>query len=323
MTGSSLPSRAAWVRLRPNWSRTSEPAGVPSVWPPTPAPWRLLALVAGEQLDDLLAHPVEVGAELDEHLGGDALALADEAEQDVLGPDVVVAELQRLAQAQLQDLLRAGREGDVAGRGLLALADDLLDLLAHGVQGDPEALQSLGGDAFALVDQAEQDVLGPDVVVVEHARFLLRKHDHPAGPVGEPFEHRSAPRYRDTSMLSALRVHQELYEGRTAHLDATVTTTYPLSVFLTLSRAGLMFAHGGQAPAGTTPRWAPAAGAPGRRQRGQRGSARQRGIATSSAGTSAGATCPSTTAARIPWATRMPAARVCGWSQATAGPRAG
>jgi hypothetical protein len=29
MTGSSLPSRAAWVRLRPNWSSTSEPAGCP------------------------------------------------------------------------------------------------------------------------------------------------------------------------------------------------------------------------------------------------------------------------------------------------------
>ena len=186
---------------------------------------RLLALVSRQQLDDLLAHPVEVGAELDQHLGGDALALADEAEQDVLGPDVVVAELQRLAQAQLEHLLGAGGEGDVAGRGLLALADDLLDLLAHGVQGDPEALQSLGSDTLTLVDQAEQDVLGPDVVVVEHARFLLRKHDHPAGPVGEPFEHRSAPRYRDTSMLSALRVHQELYEGRTALLDATVTTT--------------------------------------------------------------------------------------------------
>src|SRR5450759_5738184 len=61
----------------------------------------LLALVAAEQLDDLLADPVEVGAELDQHLGGDALTLTDQAEQDVLGPDVVVAELQRLAQAQL------------------------------------------------------------------------------------------------------------------------------------------------------------------------------------------------------------------------------
>ncbi len=111
---------------------------------------RLLALVAGEELDDLLAHAVEVGAELVEDLRGDALALADEAEQDVLGPDVVVAELQRLAQRQLEHLLGARREGDVARRRLLALADDLLHLRADGVQRDPEGLERLGCDALTL-----------------------------------------------------------------------------------------------------------------------------------------------------------------------------
>ena len=149
----------------------------------------LLALVAADQLDDLLAHLVQVGAELDEDLRGNALALADEAEQDVLGPDVVVAELQRLAQAQLEDLLGARGEGDVTRGRLLALADDLLDLLAHILQLDAEGLQRLAGNPVALVDQAEQDVFGPDVVVVEHPRFFLREDDHPAGPVGEPFKH--------------------------------------------------------------------------------------------------------------------------------------
>ncbi|CPU67507.1 Protein of uncharacterised function (DUF3170) [Mycobacteroides abscessus] len=42
---------------------------------------RLLALVAGQELDDLLAHLVEVGPHLRQDLGGDALALADEAER--------------------------------------------------------------------------------------------------------------------------------------------------------------------------------------------------------------------------------------------------
>jgi hypothetical protein len=125
----------------------------------------------------------------DQHLRGDALALADEAEQDVLGADVVVAELQRLAQRQLEDLLGARGERDVAAGRLLALADDLLDLLAHRVQRDVQALQRLRRDALTLVDQAEQDVLGADVVVVEHPRLFLREHDHPAGPVGEPLEH--------------------------------------------------------------------------------------------------------------------------------------
>ena len=151
----------------------------------------LLALVAREQLQDLLADPVEVGAELDEHLGRDTLALADQPEQDVLGADVVVAELQRLAQRQLQHLLGARGERDVPAGGLLTLADDLLDLLAHALQGDAQRLEGLGGDAFTLVDQPEQDVLGPDVVVVEHPGLFLGQDDHPPRAVGEPLEHSS------------------------------------------------------------------------------------------------------------------------------------
>jgi hypothetical protein len=39
------------------------------------------------------------------------------------------------------------------------------------------------------VDQAQQDVLGPDVVVVEETGLLLGEHDHPAGSICEAFEH--------------------------------------------------------------------------------------------------------------------------------------
>src|SRR5215469_12365933 len=98
----------------------------------------LLALVAVQQLDHLLPDPVQVGAQPDEHLGGHALALADQPEQDVLGADVVVAELQRLAQRQLQDLLGPGSERDVSRRCLLPLADDLLDLLPYRLEADPQ-----------------------------------------------------------------------------------------------------------------------------------------------------------------------------------------
>src|SRR2546428_169112 len=72
--------------------------------------------VTAQELDDLLAHLVEVCTELHEHLRRDAFAFADQAEEYVLGADVVVAELQRLAQRQFQDFLRARSEGDVPGR---------------------------------------------------------------------------------------------------------------------------------------------------------------------------------------------------------------
>ena len=198
--------------MRPNWSSTSEVDGAPSAR--AAGGGRLLALVAGEQLDDLLADPVEVGAELDQHLGGDALALADQAEQDVLGADVVVAELQRLAQRELEDLLGPRRERDVPGRRLLALADDLLDLLADGLERDAERLERLGGDALALVDQAEQDVLGADVVVVEHPGLFLGQDDNPPRAVGESLEHLFAPRERS---------------GRLCGRDTYVPSTCPLA----------------------------------------------------------------------------------------------
>ena len=142
--------------------------------------------------------PVEAGAEADQHAGGHALALADQPEQDVLGADVVVAELERLAQRQLQDLLGSGSEGDVPARRLAALADLRLDLGPDGVKGDAELGQGQVGDPFALVDQPEQDVLGADVVVVEEPGLLLGEHDHPPGPVRETLEHRHPPPVRAT-----------------------------------------------------------------------------------------------------------------------------
>jgi hypothetical protein len=170
--------------LRPNWSSTNEP-------PWAGSPWLFAArgtLVTGEELDDLLAHARQVSAELHEHLRGDAFALADEAEEDVLGADVVVTELQRLTQRQLEDFLRTRRERDVTRRRLAALADDLFDLAADCFERDAERLERLRGDSLTLVDEAEEDVLGADVVVVQETCFLLSQNDHSASPVCESLE---------------------------------------------------------------------------------------------------------------------------------------
>ena len=78
----------------------------------------------------------------------------------------------------------------MAARRRAALADDLLDLVADRLEGDAERLEGLGGDSLALVDEAEQDVLGADVVVVEQARFFLGQHHDSSSPVGESLEHR-------------------------------------------------------------------------------------------------------------------------------------
>ena len=122
----------------------------------------------------------------------------------MLRADVVVAQLQGLAQAQLEDALGARGEGNVALDRLLALADDLDDGGAHGLALDLHGLQGLGGDAFTLGDQAEQQVLRADVVVLETASLVLREHDDPASAVGKAFEHAS-PRFTGQALRRARR----------------------------------------------------------------------------------------------------------------------
>ena len=73
----------------------------------------------------------------------------------------------------------------MSGPGL----DDLLDLEADLAQVDVEVLQDVGGDAAALLDQAEQDVFGADVLVVEALGLLVGQLHHLAGTIGEAFIH--------------------------------------------------------------------------------------------------------------------------------------
>ena len=73
----------------------------------------------------------------------------------------------------------------ISGPGL----DDLLDLVADLPQVDVQILQDVGGDAASLLDQAEQDVFGADVLVVEALGLLVRQLHHLASTIGEAFIH--------------------------------------------------------------------------------------------------------------------------------------
>src|SRR5262249_38980771 len=101
----------------------------------------------------------------------------------------VVLNDERLAQGKLKDLLRARRERDVPAWRLLAQADLVGDVVPDAVQSETEAGEHLAGDRLRLAEQAEQEVLGPDVVVVQPPRlFLGEDHDMPRA-VGESLEH--------------------------------------------------------------------------------------------------------------------------------------
>ena len=126
-----------------------------------------------DDLHHLGAHLLEVDAQALQHAGGDALAFADQAEQQVLGADVVVVQAPRLVDRQLDTFLARGVRPISPMTMRLAAADDELDRGAHLGQLDAHVAEHPGGDALALAHQAEQQMLGADVVVVEALRFFL------------------------------------------------------------------------------------------------------------------------------------------------------
>ena len=113
----------------------------------------------------------------------------NQAEQDVLGTDIAVPQLQRFTQRQLQHLPGMRSKRNVAVRRRIPLTDHLFDLLAGIVQRHTLRGQRLCGDALTLTNQAEQQMLGTDVVVLEGTSFFLSQHDHAPGTVCKPFEH--------------------------------------------------------------------------------------------------------------------------------------
>src|SRR5206468_6880435 len=117
-------------------------------------------VLAAEQRQSLLPDLVEPGAERFEDLRGDRLPLFHEAEQQMLGADVVVAELPRFLDGELQHALGLRRERHFAERERLGESRErALDLRLHGLEPEPEPLENRGRDPLAVADQPEQDVL--------------------------------------------------------------------------------------------------------------------------------------------------------------------
>src|SRR5918999_858977 len=154
---------------------------------------RTLLAAAGprKHADDLVADLLGVGVEVEQDAGGDTLVLAHEPKKDVLGADVVVPKRERLAKSEFEHLLRAGRERDLARGHLVALADDARDLGPHLLDGDVEALEDARGETLLLAQEAEEDVLGADVVVLQGAGLVLCEDDDLAGSLREALEQRS------------------------------------------------------------------------------------------------------------------------------------
>ena len=155
---------------------------------------RVLTVVVGpEELQHLFAHALAIDAELGQHVRGDAFALADQPQQQVFGADVVVAEQPRLFDGQLQHALGARRERNLAdGERAAGALDHVLHRLLDLFEVQLELREHLGRDALALAHDAEQQVLGADVVVLEARRFVTRVVDDLAHALRETILHESS-----------------------------------------------------------------------------------------------------------------------------------
>ena len=108
----------------------------------------------------------------------------------MLGADVVVVQVSGLLHRIFDDLFCARRLGKLAhGDHVGAALDELLDFEPDLSQVDVEVLEHVGRHAAAFLDQAEQDVLGSDVFVVEPLCLLIGKLHDFSRAVGKSLVH--------------------------------------------------------------------------------------------------------------------------------------
>ena len=129
-----------------------------------------------QQVQNLLADLFQFQPQVHQHLGGDAFLLAEQAQEDMLGADVVMVEVSGLFHRVLDDFLRPRRLRQLTHRDHIGPAlHQLLHLQPDLAQIDVEVLQDVGGHSAPLFDQSQQDMFRADILVVEPLGLLVRQ----------------------------------------------------------------------------------------------------------------------------------------------------
>ena len=151
--------------------------------------WRCSLLVAlsacAEKVEDFLTNLFKLETEIHEYLCSHAVVFTEKAEQKMLRADIVVIEIARFFDRVFDDFLRARRLRKLAhGHHLGTTLHKLLDFKANLAQINVEVLEHVGANARAFLHEAKQNVLSPDVLMVESLGFLVGKRHHFARTVG-------------------------------------------------------------------------------------------------------------------------------------------
>ena len=147
-----------------------------------------------QERDDVLAHGVEAHPLFHEDGRRDRALLAQDAQEQVLGPDVVVQQAVGFLGGVLQDALGFGAEGDFdRGRDLLAKHGPAFDFLANAFEGEVRAGENAAGQTLALANQPEEEMLGLNRDAAELTRLVPREEKNPPRSFRIAFEHPGLP----------------------------------------------------------------------------------------------------------------------------------
>ena len=143
-----------------------------------------------EERDDVLAYGVEAHPLFHEDRRRHGPLLAQDAQQQVLGADVVVEQPVRFLGGVLEHALGFGAEGDFnRGRDLLAKHGPAFDFLANTFEREVRAGKNAAGQALALANQSEEQVLGLNRDAAELTGLVPREEKNPPRSFRIAFEH--------------------------------------------------------------------------------------------------------------------------------------
>ncbi len=143
-----------------------------------------------EFLENFIAGALDVYLEIFQNAGGDALALAEQTEKNVLGTDIGVLQAFGFLAGKGEDFLDARSVGNVAHHfGLWAGANLFFDLHSHGLQVEPHLLKNIHSNTLTKLNQTQKQMLGADIIVIEAVGFLAGKGENLLGAWSEVIHH--------------------------------------------------------------------------------------------------------------------------------------
>ena len=152
---------------------------------------RLEATFSDLRTRQLFADRGKPQAALVQDFGGEALLFAQQAEQQMLGADVLVVQPLGFFRAIGQHALALVAQRQIHRSGnLLADGGVAFDLLADGFDGGVRAQEAVR-QRLVFAQQAQQQVLGLDVRAAELAGFVAREEDDPPRLLRISFKHRT------------------------------------------------------------------------------------------------------------------------------------